>query len=77
MPSYPYRIDPATGLTTATDPPLFIPPHPRATIEMFEQRGHAVSVRRSRGGSLRYTLDQERERTALALSNRYARLYGG
>jgi hypothetical protein len=44
-----------------------MPPHPRGTVEMFRARGHTVTVRESRGGSLRYTLDGERERTALAL----------
>lgn len=54
-----------------------IPPHPRGTIELFEERGHTVTVRRNRTGSNIYRLDQERERTALELSNRYAKLYGG
>lgn len=52
-------------------------PMPAATIQLFEERGHVIQVRRTRGGSNRYTLDSERERTALALSNRFARLYGG
>jgi hypothetical protein len=54
-----------------------MPPHPRGTVEMFRARGQTVTVRESRGGSLRYTLDGERERTALALSNRWRRLYEG
>jgi hypothetical protein len=54
-----------------------MPPHPRGTVEMFRARGHTVTVRQSRGGSLRYTLDGERERTALALSDRWRRLYEG
>jgi hypothetical protein len=54
-----------------------MPPHPRGTVEMFRARGHTVTVRESRGGSLRYTLDGERERTALALSNRWHKLYEG
>lgn len=53
----------------------FVPPHPRATVELFEAKGHVVTLRRNRTGSLRYTLDGERERTALELSNRYDRLY--
>lgn len=59
------------------EPDIRLAPMPAATIELFEQKGHMVSVRRTRGGSNRYTLDSERERTALALSNRYALLYGG
>lgn len=70
---FPYRRDAATGLTTATP---FIPPHPAGTIALFEARGHRVTVRQIRGGgSNRYTLDNERERTALELSNRFEALY--
>jgi hypothetical protein len=53
-----------------------MPPHPRGVVEMLRARGHAVTVRESRSGSLRYTLNQERERTALALSNRLHALHG-
>ena len=58
-------------------PEARMPPGPAGTVKMFRDRGHTVTVRVSRGGSLRYTLDNERERTALALANRYARLYDG
>lgn len=74
---YPYRRDAETGLTTATREKPFIPPSAQGTIAAFEARGHTVKVRRNKHGSSRYTLDCERERTALALSNRYAKLYGG
>lgn len=57
-------------------PEARMPPGPAGIVKMFRDRGHAVTVRVSRGGSLRYTLDDERERTALALANRYERLYG-
>jgi len=53
-----------------------VPPMAEDTIRMLEERGHAVTVRLTRGGSLRYKLDDERERTALALSNRLRRLHG-
>ena len=71
--SYPYSRDPATGLTSAARP--FIPPHAAGTIALFEQRGHTVAVRQTKGGSSRYKLDGERERTAAGLSSRFARLY--
>lgn len=63
----------ATGVESAMP---FIPPHPAGIITLFEARGHRVVVRVNRHGSNRYTLDNERERTALELSNRYDRLYG-
>ena len=55
---------------------IFIPPAAAGTIAMFEARGHTVIVRRNRYLSNRYTLDNERERTALELANRLRRLYG-
>lgn len=75
MPSYPYRRDPVTGLTTATPAPPYIPPSAQGTIALFEAKGHTVTVRQTRQGSNRYRLDQERERNALELSNRWRRLY--
>lgn len=53
-----------------------IPPATAATIALLQARGHSVTVRVTRGNSNRYRLDDERERTALDLSNRYDRLYG-
>lgn len=51
-------------------------PGPAGAVLMFRQRGHVVTVRELRNsGGFRYTLDSERERTALELSNRYAKLY--
>lgn len=51
-------------------------PGPAGTVLMFRQRGHVVTVRELRNsGGFRYTLDNERERTAFELSNRYAKLY--
>ena len=54
---------------------IVIPPSAAGTIALFEVRGHVVTVRRNKHGSNRYRLDGERERTALELANRYARLY--
>jgi hypothetical protein len=53
-----------------------MPPHAAGTVKMLRERGHTVVVRRNRFGSLRYTLNGERERTALELSNRLRKLYG-
>ena len=53
-----------------------MPPHAAGTVKMLRERGHTVTVRCDRNGSLRYTLDSERERTALQLSNRLRRHHG-
>lgn len=54
---------------------LRIPPHPAGTIELLRAKGHVVHVRRLASGSLRYTIDQDRERTADQMSKFYARRY--
>jgi len=53
-----------------------MPPHPRGVVEMLRARGHVVTIRENLHGSLRYTLDGERERTAHELSNRLRALHG-
>jgi hypothetical protein len=53
-----------------------MPPMARGTVQMLRERGHTIKVRCNRFGSLRYTLDGERERTALELSNRLRKLHG-
>jgi hypothetical protein len=53
-----------------------MPPHPAGTVKMLRERGHTVTVRCDRNGGLKYTLDNERERTALELSNRLRKLHG-
>jgi hypothetical protein len=53
-----------------------IPPMAQGAVQMLRDRGHAVTIRRNRNGSLRYTLDGERERSAFELSNRLRRLHG-
>jgi hypothetical protein len=58
------------------DPEARMPPHASGTVKMLRERGHTVTVRCDRNGSLRYTLDSERERTALQLSNRLRKLHG-
>lgn len=53
-----------------------MPPMAQGTVKMFRERGHIVTVRSTRDGSLRYMLDNEPERDALRLSNRLRKLYG-
>jgi hypothetical protein len=53
-----------------------MPPMAQGTVKMLRDRGHTVTVRRDRNGSLRCTLDNERERNALQLSNRLRKLHG-
>jgi hypothetical protein len=53
-----------------------MPPMAQGTVQMLRDRDHTVTVRRNRFGSLRYTLDAERERTAFELSNRLRKLHG-
>ena len=53
-----------------------MPPHPAGTVKMLRERGFVVTVRETRGGSLRYTIKNERERNAFQLSNRLRVLCG-
>jgi hypothetical protein len=58
------------------NPERHMPPMAQGTVKMLRDRGHTVAVRCNRNGSLRYTLDAERERTAFELSNRLRKLHG-
>lgn len=75
--SYPHHRD-EHGLLTGVNrkEPLCIPPHPAGTIAMLCERGHKVTVRQTKGGSLRYRIDGARELLAIEMSNFYARRYG-
>lgn len=53
-----------------------MPPMAQGTVQLARECGHTVTVRENQHGSLRYTLDGERERTALELSNRIQKLHG-
>jgi hypothetical protein len=53
-----------------------MPPMAQGTVKMLRERGHIVTVRATRDGSLRYMLDNEPERDALRLSNRLRKLHG-
>jgi len=52
-----------------------IPPYPRAIVELLRGRGHEVTIRQQRTGSLRYRIDGGRELTALEMDRFYARHY--
>ncbi len=52
-----------------------MPPAARSTVELFRSRGHSVSVRQNRNGSLRYRLDGGKEKTASQLSAIYRLRY--
>ncbi len=54
---------------------LRVPPHPAGTIQVLRAKGHDVTVRRDRNGSLRYRIDAGRELNALQMSALYARRY--
>jgi hypothetical protein len=74
------RFLPAARIITVADkrdnPERYIPPATQGTVAFLRKRGHTVTIRCTRGGSFRYKLDNERERTALALSNRLRKLHG-
>jgi hypothetical protein len=48
-----------------------MPPHPRGVVESLRAKGHTVTVRENRNGSLRYSVDG-----AHTMSNRYLRSGG-
>ena len=50
-------------------------PSPKATVDLLRAKGHTVICRRLESGSWRFKMDQFGECSALALSNRYRRLY--
>lgn len=54
---------------------FFIPPHPAGTIELLRTKGHEVTVRQDRYGSLRYRIDGGRELYAIEMSRFYSRRY--
>jgi hypothetical protein len=52
-----------------------VPPHTQGVVELLRRTGHTVVVReRARNAGLAYKLHDEREQTALQLSNRARRL---
>ena len=59
----------------APDPEIRIPPYPAATVKLLRDRGHDVSVRQQRSGSLRYRIDGGRELMAIEMGRFYDRKY--
>jgi hypothetical protein len=74
---FPYHRDPATGLTTAVARPveLRVPPYPAGIVLMLRNRGHKVTIRENRHGSLRYRIDGGRELQAIEMDRWYSRRY--
>lgn len=52
-----------------------MPPYPRGCVQILRAKGHTVTVRENRNGSLRYSVDGRPETDALTMSNRF-RHYG-
>jgi hypothetical protein len=55
---------------------FYIPPHPAGTVKLLRERGHAVTIRKNKHGSLRYRIDNARELQAIEMDRFYARHYG-
>ncbi|WP_048710804.1 hypothetical protein [Microvirga massiliensis] len=62
-------------MRTSHDAEHHMPPGPRLTVQILRERGHAVAVRRTRTGSLRYAVDGRRETDAYTMAQRF-RHYG-
>ena len=56
-------------------PEIRIPPYPRGIVELLRQRGHIVTIREQRTGSLRYAVDGGRELQAIEMDRFYTRRY--
>jgi len=70
------KAEPREALGTLSPGPDFsIPPHPRALVEMLQARGHAVTVRQNKHGSIRYRIDGGRELQAIEMDRFYMRRY--
>lgn len=57
------------------NPEIKMPPYPAATVFLLRSRGHQVSVRQQKTGSLRYRVDGGRELLAVEMGNFYSRKY--
>lgn len=62
----------SASLTSAEDR---MPCYPRGCVELLRAKGHIVTVRENRSGSLRYSVDGKPETDALRMSRRF-RHYG-
>ncbi len=55
--------------------PFFIPPYPAGIVRLLRERGHTVTIRQQKTGSLRYRIDTGRELQAIEMDRFYARNY--
>ncbi len=55
--------------------PFFIPPYPAAIVQLLSERGHNVTARQQRTGSVRYRIDGGRELQAIEMDRFYSRTY--
>jgi hypothetical protein len=61
--------------TSSPAPDFFIPPHPAGVMELLRRRGHVVTARRNKHGSVRYRIDGGRELQAIEMDRYYLRTY--
>lgn len=54
---------------------FFIPPHPAGVMQLLRERGHTVTARQQKTGSLRYRIDGGRELQAIEMDRFYTREY--
>lgn len=54
---------------------FFIPPYPAAVVQLLRDRGHMVTIRQQKTGSLRYRIDGGRELRAIDMDRFYSRTY--
>jgi hypothetical protein len=48
-----------------------LPPYMQGIVKTLRDQGHTVSIRMNKYGSLRYTVDGQRERNALQTAKRF------
>lgn len=54
---------------------FFIPPYPASIVRLLRQRGHTVTWRKNKHGSLRYRIDGGKEMQAIQMDRFYTRKY--
>jgi len=63
--------------TLSPGPNFFIPPYPAGVMELLRRRGHTVTARQQKTGSVRYRIDGGRELQAIEMDRFYLRTYDG